>query len=430
LVTPPRTPEDEAPAAGFFPWAVWLLAAIFYCYIFFVRVAPSVMVAELMREFSVNAAILGNLSAVYFYAYAGMQLPVGILHDRFGPRRVLTGAAMLCALGSLLFATAESLTMAYIGRLLIGAGAGFALVGTLKVASIWHPPRRFALLTGLAISFGMVGAIGAQAPLAAAVAVTGWRWSMVIAAAFSCVLAALIWLVVRDRVGPRPEAEPPGQPGALASLRDVMMTPQTWYMALIGGATGAPVLGFASLWGVPYMMEAYGIGRPLAALSTSLMLIGFAVGAPLFGWCSDRIGRRKEQLVAGCVVMLLSFVAAVYTPGIPLWLVQTLLFVNGLAVGSCLIAFAVAREHNRPGAVGTTTAVVNIMAVGGGGALQPIIGWILDLQWDGRMESGARLYSAEAYEAAFLTIAAFLAGSIPIALMVRETYCRQVRLAA
>ena len=128
------------------------------------------MITELMRDFSVNAAILGNLSAVYFYAYAGMQLPVGILHDRYGPRRVLTGAAMLCALGSLLFAVAESLTAAYLGRLLMGAGAGFALVGTFKVASIWHPPRRFALLTGLAITFGMVGAIGAQAPLAAS-----WR---------------------------------------------------------------------------------------------------------------------------------------------------------------------------------------------------------------------------------------------------------------
>ena len=427
-MTPPRAPEDEAPAAGFFPWAVWLLAAVFYCYIFFVRVAPSVMVAELMRDFSVNAAILGNLSAVYYYAYAGMQLPVGILHDRFGPRRVLTGAAVLCALGSLLFAGAETLTVAYIGRFLIGAGAAFALVGTFKVASIWHPPRRFAMLTGLAISFGMAGAIGAQAPLAAVVAVTGWRWSMAIAAGLSCVLAVLIWLVVRDRVGPRPEAAPPGQPGALASLRGVVTTAQTWYMALICGATGAPVLAFASLWGVPYMMEAHGIGRPLAALSTSLVLIGFAVGAPLFGWFSDRVGRRKEQLVVGCVVMLLSFVAAVYAPGIPLWLVQVLFFVNGLAVGSCMIAYAAAREHNRPGAVATTTAVVNIMGTGFGGALQPVIGWMLDLRWEGRMESGARLYSVEAYEAAFLTIVAVCAGSILIALMVRETYCRQVRL--
>ena len=429
-MTPPRTPEDEATTAGLFPWAVWLLAASFYCYIFFVRVAPSVMVAELMRDFSVNAAILGNLSAVYYYAYAGMQLPVGILHDRFGPRRVLTGAAVLCALGSLLFAIAESLTAAYIGRLLIGAGAGFALVGTFKVASIWHPPRRFAMLTGLAMSFGMAGAVGAQAPLAAVVAVTGWRGSMVVAAGVSCVLAVLMWLVVRDRVGPRPETEPLVRPGVLGSLRDVVTTPQTWCMALISGATGGPVLAFASLWGVPYLMEAHGIGRPMAALSTSFVLIGFAVGAPLFGWFSDRIGRRKEQLVAGCVVMLLSFVTAVYAPGIPLWLVQMLLLVNGLAVGSCMIAFAAAREHNRPGAVATTTAVVNITGTGFGGTLQPIIGWILDLRWDGRMEGGARVYSVAAYEAAFLTIVVVCAASILTALMVRETYCRQVRVAA
>ena len=104
--------------------------------------------------------------------------------------------------------------------------------------------------------------------------------------------------------------------------------------------------------------------------------------------------------------------------------------VNGLAVGSCMIAYAAAREHNRPGAVATTTAVVNITGAGIGGALQPIIGWMLDSKWDGRMESGARVYSVEAYEAAFLTICAVCACSVLIALMVRETYCRQVRVAA
>ncbi|MCW9045636.1 MAG: MFS transporter, partial [Alphaproteobacteria bacterium] len=139
------------------PWLFWVLAASFYCYGFFHRVAPSVMVKELMADFAVSAAILGNLSAFYFYAYAGLQLPVGMLTDKFGARRVLAIAAVLCGVGSYLFATAETLPVAYLGRLLIGAGAGFSWVGALKVIAEWFPPHRFAMVSGMTLMLGMVG---------------------------------------------------------------------------------------------------------------------------------------------------------------------------------------------------------------------------------------------------------------------------------
>lgn len=425
-MTAPLSATEKAMGAGVYPWAAWSLSGLFYGYIFFVRVAPSVMISELMRDFAVSAAMLGNLAAIYYYAYAGIQIPVGLLHDRFGPRRVLAAAASLCAVGGVMFATADQLWVAGLGRLLVGAGSGFALVGSLKVAAIWHPPRRFALLTGLAIALGMTGAISAQAPLAAAVAVAGWRATMVAAALFGFVLAALIWLIVRD--GDDGHAHAAGMPriGALASLRGVVGNAQTWYQGLICGATGTPVLAFASLWGVPYLMEAYGISRPEAAVSTSLVLVGFAVGGPVFGWFSNRIGRRRIQLVVACIVMLASFAGAIYVPGLPLWAVRALLLVNGLAVGACMICYAVAREHNRPGAVGITTSAVNIMGTVFGGALQPVIGWMLDQQWDGRMEGGVRLYSVAAYKVGFLSVAAVCAGSVGVALLVRETYCRQV----
>lgn len=424
-MTTPVAADEKALGSGFYPWAAWSLSGLFYSYIFFVRVAPSVMTSELMSDFAVNAAVLGNLSAVYFYAYAGLQIPVGMLHDRFGPRRVLTGAALLCAAGGLMFATAEALWVAYVGRALVGAGSGFALVGTFKVASMWHPPRRFAMLIGLAIAFGTAGAIGAQAPLAAAVALAGWRGTMIAAAAFGCALAALIWLVVGDGADGHAHAGTP-RISAWRSLKGVTSNPQTWFLALICGATGAPILAFAALWGVPYLVEAYGVTRPTAAFTTSLALVGFGVGGPIFGWFSDRAGRRKPQLIVACCAMLATFAAVVYVPGLALWAIQALLFTLGLAVGACMVCYAAAREHNRAGAVGITTSMINIMGTVFGGALQPVIGWILDLHWDGRMEGGARIYSVAAYQVGFLTIVAVCAGAIVMALLVRETYCRQV----
>ena len=131
--------------SGLFPWVVCGLGGLFFSYGYFQRVAPSVMVAELMGEFGVGAAVLGNLGALFFYAYAVMQLPAGVMLDRWGPRRVLPGAIVFCALGCWVFATADGIAQAYVGRLMIGTGAGFSWVGALKLTTLWFPVHRFAV---------------------------------------------------------------------------------------------------------------------------------------------------------------------------------------------------------------------------------------------------------------------------------------------
>ena len=144
-------------------WLVWAPAALFFALVFFQRTAPGVMVEELMRDFSVGAALLGNLAAFYFYAYASVQLGVGLVLDNWGPRRVLTGAALVAAAGAVVFALAESLHAAYLGRLLIGLGCAFGWIGCLTVIGQWFPARRFATVAGLSGMVGMVGARNASA---------------------------------------------------------------------------------------------------------------------------------------------------------------------------------------------------------------------------------------------------------------------------
>ena len=168
---------DTAPAPSLFPWIVWGIGAVFFCFGFFLRVAPSVMEAELMRDFAIGAAVLGNLSAFYFYAYAGLQIPLGALLDRW-PEKVLAAGMVVCAAGCLLFGVADDVTLAYAGRFLIGAGAASAWIGTVKLISMWFPSNRFARLNGLTAMLGMAGAVGAQAPLALVVEAAGWRGTM------------------------------------------------------------------------------------------------------------------------------------------------------------------------------------------------------------------------------------------------------------
>jgi len=416
----------------FFPWLVWGLSALFYCYGFFQRVAPSVMVSDLMVEFGVSAAVLGNLSAFYFYAYAGLQLPIGVMFDHWGARRMLALAAVLCGLGSLLFSMADSMAGAYAGRLLIGAGAGFTWVGTLQLAARWLPPERFAMVTGLTLMLGMAGAIGGQAPLAAIVELAGWRGTMAWAAGFALLLAVLIWLIVRDR----PDGDSPEQPATgdvekvavslLHGLRGTMANRQSWFVALYGGTLTATMLAFAGLWGVPYLMQTYGISRPAAAASTSLLLVGWAIGAPLAGWLSDRIQRRKPLMVLGALVAVTTFSAIIYTPDLSLASARVLCFINGLFSGSMVLSFATAREHNRPETAGATLGFVNTFVMAAGAIFQPLIGWLLDLNWDGAMAAGARVYSVSTYQVAFAVIV--LSGSVSLAmgLIMRETHCRNI----
>jgi MFS family permease len=411
------------------PWIVWGLGAALFSYNYFQRVAPSVMVADLMRDFAVTAATLGNLSAFYFYSYTAMQLPVGVLLDRFGSRRVLSVAAFVCGLGSVVFAVAETLAVAQVGRLLTGIGAGFGFVGSLKLAAHWFPPHRFALVSGLTMMMGMAGGLWGQTPLALMVAAWGWRATMTVAGAVGVALALAIWLVVRD--APRDGDTPPPDPAPpLPILRGLVLAikaRETWLLAFVDLSMTAIVLAFVSLWSVPYLMQAYALDRATAAAANSLALVGWAIGAPASGWLSDRIRRRKmPMLVAGSAV-LASFVALVYIPDLPLVAARVLLFVNGLTSGAMIIAFAAVREHSPPSATGAAIAFVNMVMVGAGALMQPVIGWILDFRWDGAIVDGARIYSVAAYREAFLTLVACGVISVVAAMLTRETHCRPVR---
>ncbi|MFA7431498.1 MAG: MFS transporter, partial [Rhodospirillaceae bacterium] len=282
-------PAVSSPRSSLLPWFMWGLGALFYTYGFFQRVAPSVMVGELMRDFAVGAAITGTLSSLYFYTYAGLQIPIGLMLDKYGPRRVLVLACLFSAAGSAFFASAQGLLPAYVGRAMIGAGAAVTWVGALKLATLWFPPRRFALLTGLTMAFGMAGAVGGQAPLSAAVDAFGWRGTLYFAAGLALVLGAFIWIVVRDH-GSQPNVhaarskdDTTPKPRLLDGLKIVLRTPQTWWTSLFGAMMSAPMLAFAALWGVPYMMDVHDLSKESAALGTSLMLVGWGIGSPLVG---------------------------------------------------------------------------------------------------------------------------------------------------
>lgn len=424
--SPAGGPRASSPVA-LRAWIIWGLGALAFGYAFFQRVAPSVMVSDLMREFAVGAAALGNLSGFYFYPYVAMQVPVGILTDRLGPRVMLTASVTLAAAGTLIFASATTIAEANVGRMLIGTGSAAGFISALSLASRWFPPERFASLVGMTMLVGMAGGFSGQAPLALAIESAGdWRAVMVVAAIFAGLLALASFAVVRDSPDGarlRPKEEHPWK-GLWRDLKLTFTIRHVWLAALVGSAMSGPLLAFGGLWGVPYLVERFDMSRAEAAFFTSLTLVGWALGAPLGGWISDRLRRRRLPLITTAYITLGSFCLMVYVPGLPLAVIIILFFAIGLFGGSMVSAYALARELTPTRIHGTVTGVVNGSTVGAGAVLQPVIGLMLDLNWTGEIVDGARVYSLAAYETAFLPLVAWAAAGALASLFLRETYAQ------
>lgn len=421
--------DNQSGLGGARAWFIWSLSAAAFGYAFFQRVAPSVMVSDLMAEFAIGGAVLGYLSALYFYPYVALQVPLGALLDRLGPRKILTTAIGLAAVGSYLFGSAVTLEQAYIGRVLIGIGSAVGFLASLSLAAKWFPPRRYALLTGLTMLVGMASGVGAQAPLAKLIEWAGWREAMYYGAAFAAVLAVLIFLLVRD--APDEHSQQPEKPVQTWSsvwhgfLRSISRR-EIWMIAIVATAMSGPMLAFGGLWGVPYMMTAYELSRPDAAFYVSILLVGWAVGAPLSGWWSDYIERRRFPILVTAIVKVLLVGLIVFVPNLPLWLCVVVIFGIGAAGAGMTNTFALAREVSNPGTHGSVSGIVNGMTVASGAVLQPVIGLLLDWQWDGSLVDGARFYSADQYRMAFICLIAWSAMAVIACLRLRETNCRHI----
>ncbi len=379
------------------------------------------MTNELMRDFNVGGAALGSLSAFYFYAYASIQLPVGILTDRFGPRKLMSFAAVLCSVASVIFALSDSLLLASISRALIGATVAFGFVGTLAIAGYWFKPSQFATLAGLVQTIGMCGAIFGQAPLRLVVEQTGWRGMMGALAGLALILAILLWLLVPKRT--RDQRIVKSGLGIFEGLSIVATNPQNWICSIIGFGLAAIMLGFGGLWGVPWLNTVHGYSIREAAGIVSTLFFAWALFSPGMGWLSDKIGRRKPVLIAGATLCLAAFSTTVFFTPQNTFLLITLLFLTGIGGCTMTIAFTAAREHNHIEISSTAAGLINMFVVGSGAVMQPLIGWLLDINWSGALENGARVYSSTAYTISFSSLLVVTAAALIASLVLRETWC-------
>jgi sugar phosphate permease len=376
------------------------IASTFYLYEFFVRVNLSVLTHQLMQAFSMDASVLGALSGSFYITYALMQIPAGYMGDRYGPRKMLFYAIFVCALATLAFSQASTLLPAFVARLLIGLTASFAYIGPLMLTARWFAPKHFAMISGIIQATGSVGAILGEDFFSYLLQSYSWRHTLFAIACIGLTLSVLAWLVIRDNPPNKTAQQTTQNDNIRESLVEVVKKQQTWWIAFVGFVFWCTMAAFAESWGNLYVQNLYHISAHQAAQFIAWIWIGNIIGSPFFGWWSNYIGSRKSPISICLFVGLVSISTILYAPPHAIWMMNGLMMMVGLASGGQCITFGLVNDINPRHVVGTAVGFNNMAVIGSGILIQPLVGIILDLVWDGKYIMGIAFYSVDAFKIA------------------------------
>jgi sugar phosphate permease len=408
-------------------WAIWACAGAFYLYECILRVSPSVMTEGLMKDFSLTSAALGILVSCYSYSYVALQIPCGVMVDAIGTRRILTASAALCAIGTFMFALSDGLFLAQLGRFLIGGGSACAFISCMKIVAEWFSPTRFALMSGMTTMMGTIGGTFGGPPLAWMVNnMGGWREASLALATAGVVMTIFAWIMIRDHPKDHLNAQKPHHAHEIPlrkSLALLMTNPQVWLIGLFGSLMWLPIAAFAELWGVPYLMQTYSIDNEHASFASVMIFLGFAFGAPLAAWISDKFQSRIFAMKLSSTLLFLTFLAIMFGTYIPLELMFCLLFMGGVFLGGQVLVFACVKEILPRRISGTALGFTNAIVMMSGIVFQPLLGHLLDYCWDGSFgPDNLRIYSESAYQNAMMAIPVAIAASWLLLHFIKETH--------
>lgn len=412
-----------------YPWIVVLCGMSFYFFNYFLRVSPSVMQPELTQAFHINAYQFGTLAAFYYYAYTPMQIPAGLLYDKFGVRIVLSTACLFATIGLGIFIQAHTYPMACFGRFLIGMGCAFAYIGTLKLASLWLPSSRFGLIACVTTAVGMLSGVGSQKYLSRLVETLGYKGALHSVFYVGLVLCVLLYIFIRNRLKSVDIAHlsipenPMNLKQLLLALKVILTNKQMWIIGLIGCLLYLPSSVLLDLWGIPYLETVYHISSTQAATIQSYLFYGWIISGPVIGIFSDKIRKRKIiiTVLGSCTALLL--LTLLYVPSLSPNSIGVILFIMGFCCGAQPLCFALGKESNPIAVSGTSVAITNMLIMLGGVIFQPVVGMLLDWHTTSPLGSnGLPTYSGIDYQYALSVIPIGVIIAVILSFFLKETY--------
>ena len=418
-----------------FRWLIFVVLSLAYLFVYFHRLSLSVVANDLIKEFQTSASVMGLLGSVYFYCYALMQLPAGLLSDSLGPRKSVTFFLIIASAGSIIFGIAPTIKIAFLGRVMVGIGVSMVFIPTMKILSRWFHPHEFAFMTGILNAVGGIGVLAATWLLAVMTLFFGWRISFELIGCFTFIIVVLVWFVVRDR----PEDKgwslieefdnknyakvtlPTEQIPLLKGARRVISEKYFWPVAIWFFFDCGIFFGFGALWGGPYLMHVYGMSRAQAGTVLSMIAWGMIIGSPPLGFLSDRVmkSRKKPFILCNLVLVMELGFLSIYPTGLPHFILYILFFIFSICSSSVVIfGFTIIKELFPMEIAGTSTGMVNLFPFLGGAVFMPILGRVLDAY--PKSDTGG--YSLEAYAILIFILLGSSVLSLICTLLTKETF--------
>ncbi len=399
---------------------------IFLCYmlVFFHRLCPAVIALDIQTSFGISGTLLGLLGSAYFYSYALMQLPTGLMADSWGPRKTVSVFFVLAGIGSVMMGLAPNLPVAIIGRVLVGLGVSTVFVCNFKLLSEWFSARQFVVMGGAFMAMGGLGALFSGAPLAWISNIFGWRTTLLAIGIVSLLLAVLVYAFVRNRpaemgLSPiRPDREEAtARIGLMQGMQMVLTSGRFWPLGVWAFCVIGISFAIGGLWGGPYLMQVYGLSKTAAGGVLSTFALALIAGSSLLGWLANRLGRKP--VLVGCSLLLMTVCALmswrIDSMSLPvLYILFFSLFVTGGSIGPVIAA--VSKEMFPIAISGTSIGTVNLFPFIGAAVFQVLIGAVLTAGSQG--QTG---YRTESFQYMFLICLAGAVLSLLATLFIKET---------
>lgn len=382
------------------PYLMWFLPLTFFAYQFILRLWPGLMMQNIMEQFSIDASHFGMLAAFYYYGYAGMQIPIAILLDHFGARNTICLFATICGLATLVFTYTECFYVALASRFLIGAGSAVGFLGVSKVVSEWFPKEQYARMVGLSFTFGLMGAIYGGKPVHLCIEAYGGQNVAFTLAIISIAIGCGAYWIVRP---PQEKAHTTDAPLRLADLSTIFTSPTLWFLAIGNLLMVGSLEGFGDVWGVPYLMQAFGLDKGDAAGLVSFIFFGMLVGGPLLAYIAKHWSNYVVIVASGFgMAIAFAWLFTLDTYHAPL--LACLFFIVGILCCYQVIVFAAGSDWVSPQQLGITIAFLNCLNMLGGSFFHTTIGKLMDVFWVGTQSSGIREYDLTTYQYALSVV--------------------------
>ena len=409
---------------------MWFCAACFYGFQFILRVSPSVIANDLMDSLKVDACALGIMIAWYYTGYALMQIPTGLILDRYGVRWPLSLACILCSVGALMFTYGEGLTALSIGRGCMGVGSAFGFLSCVKVSSQNFTPQKMALFVSLTMVVGTLGGTSGGAPFGKLVSVIGWREAYQMTA-FTGIALSLIILIAFHNVriiSHKEAASMARSENVLGAVIDILKNPQTWIYGLYGFMMYVPLSGFADLWATPFVEKTFQVDRTAAGGIVSMFYIGLALGATLWSAFVSKVESYKRAMFWSAILTGLFVCGVIYLPSliadktIAMQVTYFMMAFAGAASAGQFIAFASITALNPSHRTATASGVHNMLCMFSGVVMLPLIGAVLDMVSPNLASDVAERYSSQDFQIALSLIPLSVVIAALCMNFVQETY--------